>query len=277
MSCSISSDYETMTNEFLKMKIGKLHLVLFVVLLVTFSSCQSVKNVIYIQNSGAKIDLSKSSLPTLPEILVKNGDVLMITVSTFSSEISAPFNMPIVPGTITPGVMGYLVDNVGEINFPVLGKISVAGQSKRQIEENIKNLIAPRYVKEDPIVTVRISNFKVTILGDVSGSRIIPVLDERMTILEAIAQAGDLQITGRRDNVLLIRESKTGERETFRIDLRDKDLIKSPYYYLQQNDLIYIEPNSAKKSSASGFGIQQVFMVVTPLISIISLIATLSR
>jgi polysaccharide export outer membrane protein len=241
------------------------------------SSCQSTKNVVYVQNSGAKIDLSKSSLPTLPEILVKNGDVLSISVSTFSADVSAPFNTTLIGQSSNSTIQGYLVDNKGEINFPVLGKIAVSGLSKRQIEENVKALIFPRYIKENPIITVRIVNFKVTLLGDISGSKVIPVPDERITILEALAQGGDLQITGRRDNVLLIRESKTGERETFRIDLRDKNLIESPYYYLQQNDLVYIEPNSVKKSSASGMGVQQVFMFVTPLISLISLIVTLSR
>ncbi|MDD2799003.1 MAG: polysaccharide biosynthesis/export family protein [Bacteroidales bacterium] len=248
-------------------------------------SCQSSKNIIYVQNAGAAVDLSKSKLPTLPEILIKSGDNLMITVSTYTAEVSAPFNS--FSGTsISKGgssdamtssygnMQGYLVDNDGFINFPVLGKIKVVGLSKRQIEEVIYNMIYPKYVKETPIVMTRISNFKITILGDVSGNKIIPVTDDRITIFEAIAQAGDLQLTGKRNNVLLIRENLDGNRETYRIDLRDRNLIESPFYYLQQNDLLYIEPNNNKVRGQANL-YNQILSYISPLVSIASIIVIL--
>ncbi|MEI7675706.1 MAG: polysaccharide biosynthesis/export family protein [Bacteroidales bacterium] len=246
-----------------------LKLLFFALILIGLTySCQSSKNIIYVQNAGAPVDLSKSTLPTLPEIIIKNGDMLNIKVSTYTAEASAPFN--------TVATSGYLVDNQGDINFPVLGKLNVVGQSKRQIEDKIRNLIYPKYVNENTIVSVKISNFKVTILGDMGGNKVIPVSDDRITILEAIAQAGDLLLSGRRDNVLLIRENEIGKRETYRLDLRDKNLIDSPFYYLQQNDLLYIEPNKNKARIQSPI-LGQILTYSTPVLTLISLGYTLLK
>lgn len=235
-------------------------------------SCQSSKRVAYVHNAGSSVVLSKSTLPTLPELIIKNGDNLKITIFTYESEVSAPFNGQASSESEKAGasaLSGYLVDSRGEINFPVLGKLHVAGKTKNQVEEMIKNMISPHYVKEMPVVNVRVTNFKVTVLGDVAGNKIIPVSDDRITIMEALAQAGDLLITGRRDNVLLIRENTVGMRETYRIDLRDEHLIDSPFYYLQQNDLIYIEPNT-RKSNLGGMDYTQLYMIVGTLISVSS-------
>ncbi|MFZ4455553.1 MAG: polysaccharide biosynthesis/export family protein [Bacteroidales bacterium] len=256
------------------MKIKKIYFfIIIVIFALSISSCQSTKNVVYVQKEGVQVVLGNSTLPTLPEIILKNGDNLKITIFTYDADVSAPFNGQSVSSSLDKqGVQstGYLIDNRGEINFPVLGKLAVAGKSKSQVEDMIKNLIYPKYIKESPVVIVRIMNFKVTVLGDVSGNRVLPVSDDRISIFEAIAQANDLQITGRRDNVLLIRENIVGKRETYRIDLRDPKLIYSPFYYLQQNDLIYIEPNT-RKSNMGAMDASQINLIISPFISLFSL------
>jgi polysaccharide export outer membrane protein len=260
-----------------------------VVLLGLLYSCQSSKNVVYVQNAGSPIELGQSTLPTLPDMIVKNGDLLMITVSTITPEACAPFNPPMIADptrttgvfssmTSSPVPLSYIVDNLGNITFPVLGKLSVVGQTKSQIEEMIRTLIYPRYLNENPIVTMREVNYKVSIMGEVTRPGVVMVSNERISIFEALAQAGDLTIYGCRDNVLLIREDLRGKRESFRIDLRDKKLIDSPYFYLQQNDVIYVTPNKSKtNSSAIGAGEYMIFTILGSLLSVTSLIFALIK
>ena len=134
--------------------------------------------------------------------------------------------------------------------MPVLGRIKAQGMTKSELENYVRNQIYPKYIHEIPSVTVRFENFRVSIIGDVlkPGSYVIP--NERVNLLEALAMAGDLNITGRRDNVLLIRVNADGSRTSVRLNLNDKDLIMSPYFYLQQNDVVYVEPNASKAASS---------------------------
>ncbi|MBR1548982.1 MAG: polysaccharide biosynthesis/export family protein [Prevotella sp.] len=226
------------------------------------ASCGSVKNVAYIQNSDT-INLSNSSFLYDARIMPK--DILTITVNTVDQEASAPFNLTIASQMNSSGgrvvlnnsgrtLQTYLVDNDGRIDFPVLGPLEVGGLTKSECEKMIHDKIMP-YLNEaeNPVVTVRMSNYKISVLGEVNRPGMFNVSNEKINIFEALAQAGDLSIYGVRDKVKLIREDASGTKEIHTLNLNDANLINSPYYYLQQNDIIYVEPNKVKaRNSAVG-------------------------
>ena len=239
---------------------------IFTLALVAFSllllmSCSSSKNVAYIQNSDT-VDLSRSEFLYDARIMPK--DILMITVNTVNPEASAPFNL-VVSASLRSGsgnqgmssnraLQTYLVDNEGCIEFPVVGTLKVGGLTKSECEQLIHDKIR-RYLnaEENPIVTVRMSNYKISVLGEVSRPGMFTVGNEKINIFEALAQAGDLTIYGVRDRVRLIREDDKGQKNVYTLNLNDAEIINSPYYYLQQNDIIYVEPNKVK-SRNSGIG-----------------------
>lgn len=238
----------------------------FSLALVAFSllllmSCSSSKNVAYIQNSDT-VDFSRSEVLYDARIMPK--DILMITVNTVNPEASAPFNLVVSAslrsGTGNQGMSSnralqtYLVDNDGCIEFPVVGRLKVGGLTKSECEQLIHDKIR-RFLnaEETPIVTVRMSNYKISVLGEVSRPGMFTVGNEKINIFEALAQAGDLTIYGVRDNVKLIREDENGQKNVYTLNLNDAEIINSPYYYLQQNDIIYVEPNKVK-SRNSGIG-----------------------
>lgn len=224
------------------------------------SSCASSKNVAYIQNSNM-VDLSESAFLYDARIMPK--DVLTITVNTVNPEASAPFNL-IVRNTLTNtssslgtssgSLQTYLVSNDGTIDFPVLGTLQVGGLTKLECEKRIHDKILPYLnANENPVVTVRMSNYKISVLGEVNRPGMFTVGNEKINIFEALAQAGDLTIYGVRNNVKLIREDANGRKEIYTLNLNDASIINSPYYYLQQNDIIYVEPNKVKAQN-SGVG-----------------------
>ena len=174
---------------------------------------------------------------------------------------------------------GYLVDNQGNINFPVVGKLHVAGLTKNQCEDMIKNKIAPYLAaNENPVVTVRMASYRVTITGEVKSPGVIPVSTEKISIIEALAQAGDLTIYGKRDNIILIREKADGEKEYHRLNLNDANIINSPYYYLQQNDIIYVQPNTVQsQNSMIGNSTSLWFSLVGIVVSLASFMVTVLR
>lgn len=224
------------------------------------SSCASSKDVAYIQNSNM-VDLSESAFLYDARIMPK--DVLTITVNTVNPEASAPFNL-IVRNTLTNtsssigtssgSLQTYLVSNDGTIDFPVLGTLQVGGLTKLECEKRIHDKILPYLnANENPVVTVRMSNYKISVLGEVNRPGMFTVGNEKINIFEALAQAGDLTIYGVRNNVKLIREDANGRKEIYTLNLNDASIINSPYYYLQQNDIIYVEPNKVKAQN-SGVG-----------------------
>ena len=224
------------------------------------TSCASSKNVAYIQNSNM-VDLSESAFLYDARIMPK--DVLTITVNTVNPEASAPFNL-IVRNTLTNtsssigtssgSLQTYLVSNDGTIDFPVLGTLQVGGLTKLECEKRIHDKILPYLnANENPVVTVRMSNYKISVLGEVNRPGMFTVGNEKINIFEALAQAGDLTIYGVRNNVKLIREDANGRKEIYTLNLNDASIINSPYYYLQQNDIIYVEPNKVKAQN-SGVG-----------------------
>lgn len=252
------------------------------------------KQIVYLQDGGTMISYADSSAAPIPEVTLKVGDLLNITVNTNTPEASKAFNLPLLPpqtgstvynlstsqsSTIagTGTLQNYLVDTHGDILFPILGKIHVVGMTKSALSDYIKDQIHPRYITEDPIILIRYANFKVSVLGEVMRPGIFPIDNEKVSIFEAIALAGDLTIYGKRDNVLLIREDN-GKRETVRIDLRDKRLVNSPYYYLQQSDVLYIQPNNPRaRASALSTAETLSVSVVGTLITLTSLVITLTK
>ena len=247
---------------------------------VLLTSCSTPKNVAYIKNSD-EVDLSKSEYLYDARIMPK--DVLTITVSTVNPEASAPFNLIVrntlnstssTIGTSSGSLQTYLVGNDGTIEFPVLGNLKVGGLTKAECEKMIHDKIMPYLnAKENPVVTVRMANYKISVLGEVNRPGMFTVSNEKINIFEALAQAGDLTIYGVRDNVKLIRESADGKKEIHTIILNDANLINSPYYYLQQNDILYVEPNNVKSQNSKVGQVTTLWFSATSiLISLASLL-----
>ena len=261
-----------------------LHLTSYIFLLFLLTSCGSVKNVAYLQNSD-DIDLSRSEYLYDAHIMPK--DVLTITVNTVNPEAAAPFNLTVPTAystqslnTVSQAVLQtYLVDNEGIIDYPVLGRIKVGGLSKSECEKMIHDKLLPYLnAAENPVVTVRMSNYKISVLGEVNKPGMFTVSNEKINILEALAQAGDLTIYGVRDKVKLIRENASGKKEIIRINLNDAEIINSPYYYLQQNDIVYVEPNKVKaRNSTIGQSTTLWLSGTSILVSLASLIVNILR
>lgn len=255
-------------------------LILLTSAIVLLTSCGSVKNVAYLQNSDY-IDFNRSEYLYDARIMPK--DVLTITVNTVNPEASAPYNL-IVRSTLTStsslvstsggSLQTYLVGNDGTIEFPVLGTLQVGGLTKAQCEQMIHDKLRPfMNVAENPVVTVRMSNYKISVLGEVNRPGMFTVGNEKINILEALSQAGDLTIYGVRDKVKLIRENAQGKKEIHTLDLNDANIISSPYYYLQQNDIVYVEPNKVKaKNSTIGQSTTLWLTSTSILISLTSLL-----
>lgn len=252
-------------------------------LMMLVGSCAGSKKVAYFQNIDS---ISLAASRGLFDAKIMPKDQLTITVVTTNPEASAPFNLS-VSNTISAGgttsssggLQNYLVDNEGNINFPVIGKVHVVGMTKTECENLIKDKVMPYLnAKENPVVTVRMSSYRVTVIGEVGGSRVIPVTTEKMSVVEALASAGDLGIQGRRDNVLLVREDAAGEKHAVRLNMNDANLFNSPYYYLQQNDIIYVEPNKTKaRNSTIGASTQLYFTFLGLLSSVASLVLTILK
>ena len=176
-------------------------------------------------------------------------------------------------------MLGYLVDTNGDIDFPILGKLHVAGLTRLQLTDMIKQRLIDEDLIKDPIVTVQFLNYKVSVMGEVNRPGSFNISGDRITLLEALSMAGDLTIYGRRDRVAVIRE-KDGKRTILMHDLRSSDIFNSPCYYLQQNDIVYVEPNKAKAGQSEINQNKSVgvwLSAASILVSIVSLIVTLTK
>lgn len=219
---------------------------------ILFSSCGNTKKVVYL-NDTKDVEIGKA-VDNLEPVIQKN-DLLSVTVSSPNATASQPFNTTITVSTQAIGYVatqasGYLVDQDGYIDLPMLGRVKAAGLTKSQLKEKItKTLVEGKYLLQ-PVVNVRYLNFKVTVLGEVAKPMVINVPDERINILEALGFAGDMTVYAKRDNVALIRE-ENGKRVVRRLDLNSGNMLASPYYYLKSNDIIYVEPNKARVAGAS--------------------------
>lgn len=250
--------------------------IVFLFLLIQLSACVSKKDIIYFQND--EIDQSKVS--NSYKTIIKPDDLLQITITALDTEAVRPFNLSAVTySTSSNSAIGvaqqqtYLVDTNGEIDFPVLGKLKVGGLSRDELIEFLKNKLSPDYIL-NPNINIGIANYKVSVLGDVRQPGTYAVSNERITILEALSLAGDLNLSGQRNNVLVHRE-ENGKKIQYRVDLLSKNIFTSPVYYLQQNDVVYVEPNYAKIQSASENSNTKLFISISSVLVI--LISTLIR
>ena len=236
------------------------NLFMLAVLSLVLAACGTTgQEVVYMQNID---QIPASALATVTsqagDFTIKPGDMLSINISSSNADAVKPFNkIQYIPrlGENGGGVgMGdysnvlYLVDDNGNIEFPVLGRLHISGMTKKSLEDYVASLICPRYLTEMPGVECRIQNFRVFCIGDFNHSgSVIQAENGRLNLIEAIAMCGDLSITGRRDNILLIRTDPSGQRTVKRIDLTNANFMTMPEFELQQNDILYVEPNKYKK------------------------------
>jgi polysaccharide export outer membrane protein len=221
----------------------------------SITSCVSGKKITYFQNMEQLQQLAEASKTGLS---IKPNDLLTISVSAYNMEAAQPFNLTVagvatgggdaglrVSGT--PQLQPFLVDSDGNIEFPQLGTLKVAGMNRQELSGKLKTLIS-EYVKE-PIINVRIVNFQVSVLGEVNRPGTFSVPDEYLSLPKALGLAGDMSIYGMRENVLVVRE-ENGQKTYAYLDLTDAEVMNSPFYYLKQNDVVYVEPNNAQKQGS---------------------------
>jgi polysaccharide export outer membrane protein len=262
------------------MNAPKFHrLILLFFFTVVLSSCETTKNVPYFQNV---LDSGTTRLPVTAvfhEPTIQPDDILSISLFTIDPATSMVVNqlgtqsvggMVSVAGSTNPSVTGFLVDKNGEIQLSVIGKVKLLGLTTFQARDLIQEKASKSY--NSPNVQVRYSNFKVTVLGEVSRPATYTVPNEKVTVLDALGLAGDLTIYGKRENVLLIRENN-GERQFTRLNLNSNSLFNSPYFYLKQNDVLYIEPNKGKAASLSTARTQTIALIGTALTVLITLVS----
>lgn len=253
--------------------------------ILLFASCKSYKKVPYLQDAETVQQAVQQE--NLYDAKIMPKDLLTIVVSCTSPELAVPFNLTVATPasaagnnlllTTQPVLQPYLVDNEGKINFPVLGELKVGGLTKREAEQLIIDKLKP-YIKETPIVMVRMVNYKISVLGEVTRPGTFTISNEKVNLLEALAMAGDMTVWGVRDNVKLIREGADGKQEIVTLDLNKAETILSPYYWLQQNDIVYVTPNKAKaRNSDIGNSTSLWFSATSILVSLASLLVTIFR
>lgn len=228
----------TLTNLFKnRRKAFSVQGILILTFCIALSSCRPYREIPYFQDIN-RSNLSQEEINNYSPLLIQPNDILGINVISLNADASAPFNTNPENNPST----GYVVDEKGEVKLPLVGTVKVAGLSTQQLKTDLQKKLLT-YLRE-PVVNVRVLNFKISVLGDVTRPNIYPVPGERITIPEALSLAGDLNITGKRE-ILLIREIN-GKREFVPIDLKSKTLFNSPYYYLKNNDMLYVDPHKTK-------------------------------
>ncbi len=221
--------------------------ILLFILLSVIVSCSVNKEVVYFQDAANFETLINDSTF---DTKFKVDDLVSINISTLDSEASAPFNLikGAEEGGLRPEQIDYLIDKNGEIDFPVIGKVKLVGLSPSETRQLLREKLKDYLI--NPIINIRIKNFTVTILGAVNRPGTYDVTGEQITILEAIGLAGDITIKGRRDNIMVIREFN-GTKVYNRINLNEKESLKSDVFYLSQNDVVIVEPNKSGKTESS--------------------------
>ena len=252
---------------------------------VMLASCANVKDIAYFQDKA--ID-HPEEIDKHGGIVIQPKDMISIVVSSRNPELATMFNLPVVSyqagsEVVDAGyqqrLMGYVVDNDGYIDFPVLGKISVAGMTRWELSEKIKDILLDKGYLNDAVVTVEFMNFKVSVLGEVNHPGTYTIEGDKVTVLQALSLAGDLTIFGKRNNVTVIREMD-GERIFYNVDLCSVDMFKSPAYNLLQNDIVYVEPSEikARQSTLDDKGLRMTTIMISSgslLVSVATLVATL--
>ena len=267
------------------MRKSVVYLVLSFVLtgLILCCSCGNVRELQYMQG---QFDTSKLSQVNYTEPVIQKNDLISITVYSDDPRASAYFNLPAQPtvsttGAITPSSSGggatagsnYLVDETGNIQMPGLGTLQLAGLTKNQLykllEEKLKDKL------QHPYFIIRLNSYTITMIGEVTRPGQFTIPNEKVSLLEAIALAGDLTVYGRRDNVLVIREIN-GQRSWARLDLRSPEILNSPFFYLQSNDVVYVDLNKSKAAANDQVVIRNISLAIS-IISVLAVIISLSR
>ena len=223
------------------------------------SACSSYNKIPYFQNINRSAP-TRENISNFTALTIQNSDILDVSVNSLN---------PLAYNDSTTRVSGYLVDHNGEIKLPMIGKLKVTGLTTSVVAEQIEQKLQT-YLSE-PTVNVRMLNFKIAVLGDVLKPDNYKVLNERITIMEALSLAGDLNITAKRDNIILIREID-GKREYIPMDISSSKIFQSPYYYLKNNDVIYVQPDKTKYATVDGS--YRTFSLVLSALSIAAIILT---
>ena len=227
-----------------------------IVFLFVLASCKTYEKINYMQD--VRVD-TPVEVSVNQGIRIQPQDMLSIVVSSKTPELAMIFNLPVVSyqagsevvsGAGSQRLLGYVVDNNGEIDFPVLGNIKVAGLTRWEVQEYIKKTIIDAGLMKDLVVTVEFMNFKISIMGEVNSPGTYTINGDKVTLLEALSMARDLTIYGKRDGVYVVRE-ENGVRTTYNVDLRSVSLFDSPVYYLRQNDVVYVEPNKVRAGQST--------------------------
>lgn len=252
------------------------------------ASCTSYKRVPYMQNSR---DVNLDASAVLYEARIMPKDEMTITVglpgSQEDQDAVRPFNLTVKSTANNSGrvtlstqevLQTYLVRNDGTIDFPVLGTLNVGGMTVHEVEEMIASRLQGTYLKKHPVVTVHLSNYKISVLGEVTSPGTYTVPSEKVSVYDALALAKDMTVYGRRDNVKIVREGPDGKKSIHELDLNDANIINSPFYYLQQNDVLYVTPNKTKsRNSDIGSSTTTTISIIGTLMSLTSLIVTLTK
>lgn len=264
---------------------AKLHLLFLGTIM--FTACSNVENIAYMQQVNKQSQVIREESSQFYEAKIKPNDLLTITVVSTEPEASRIYNL-IVPQSQTPtlgmstqiytqpALQSYLVDPEGNIDFPVLGQIHVKDMTKKELQTYILEKLKPAFSKELPIVTIRINNFTVNMLGEVNTPGQYSSINEKMTIFEGLALAHDMTIYGKRDNVKVLREDSDGNKSFYVLNLNDKNIINSPAYFLEQNDVVYVEPNQSRANS-SKYGAAESFRIssISVVVSLVTLALTI--
>lgn len=248
------------------------------------AGCGSGKNVPYLIGADKMPQEVLNTAARMQDPTIMPGDLLHITVMAPDAEAIKPFNKGSYISTegystnLSGTMLNYLVDSDGNIEFPLLGSLRVSGMTVSAAQHYIASLIYPRYLTVQPGVEIRIQNFRVYVLGEV-GSGVVSAPNGRLNILEAVAEMGDLGIKGRRDNIMIVRTNADGTRTVKTVNLNDPNLILSPDFYLQQNDIVYVEPNAsaARASWSSPPGLSFGLSLMGTAMSITTFVLALSK
>ena len=268
----------------LNMRCSSLLTALLLLSAFLFTSCKTPQNIIYFQDSYNDQMIEDKSTGT---ITVKPGDKITIVVTSKDPRLSEMFNLPIagyrvgqanLPGVInnTQQISCYSIEDQGNIDFPVLGKILVAGKKRSEIADFIKEELIKKEYVSDPVVTVEFSNLYISVLGEVNKPGRFFIENDKITLLDALSMAGDLTIYGQRENITVVREND-GQKKIYKIDLTDtKKVYNSPAYYLQQKDVIYVTPNDtrARQSTVNGNNVRSTSFWIS-LASLVTSVAVL--
>jgi polysaccharide export outer membrane protein len=254
-------------------------------MILLLMSCGPKRDLVYFSNIESGDLNNPKAIKNVVTSTIQPDDILSIVVNSLSAESNMLFNQGVL-GTLGSRVSnssdnetieGYLVDEQGEINFPVIGKIKLGGLTTQEATDTIQSILDRDYVK-NPIVNIRYLNYQITVLGEVKTPSVYTVATDKVNVLEALSMAGDLTPFGLRNNVLVIREND-GERLLYRVDLNDKELLSNPGYYLQQNDIVYVEPDKIRRvqTSAGRSNTQFVLSIMVTVLTIATLFIALNR